>query len=86
MTYKIIKRLCPGNLLDKHLSISCFSSNNMINSQDLQIPRCRTECFKKSFQDASLKAWNDIIIYKSFWRFVPSIMNKVKFLIFNFKK
>ena len=59
MTYKIVNRLCPENLFDKYLPRSCFSSYNTRNSQDLQIPRCRTEFFKKSFHYASLKVWND---------------------------
>ena len=51
--------LYPENLLDKYLPRSCFSRYNMRNSQDLQLPRCRTDIFKKSFHYASLKAWND---------------------------
>ena len=57
MTYMIVNRLCPENLFD--MPRSCFSSYNTRNSQDLQIPRCRTELFKKSFHYASLKVWND---------------------------
>ena len=59
MTYKIVKRLCPENLLDKYLPRSYLSSYNTINSQDLQIPRSWTEFFKKSFHYASLKVWNE---------------------------
>ena len=47
MTYKIVNRLCPENLFDKYLTTSCFSSYNTRNSQDLQIPRCRTEFSKR---------------------------------------
>ena len=56
MTYKIINRLCSENLFDKFF---CFSSYNTRNSQDLQIPRCKTEFFKKSFHYSSLKVRND---------------------------
>ena len=56
MTYKVINKLCPENLLDKYLPRSCFSTYNTRNSQDLQIPGCRIEFFKKSFHYASLKA------------------------------
>ena len=59
MTYKIVNRLCSENHLDKCLSISRFSTYNTRNSQDLQIPRCSTEFFKKSFHCGSLKALND---------------------------
>ena len=59
MTYKIINRLCSENLFDKFLLRSCFSSYNTRNSKDLQIPRCKTEFFKKSFHYTSLKVWND---------------------------
>ena len=59
MTYKVINRLCPENLFDKYLPRSCFSTYNTRNFQDLQIARCRTDFFKKSFHYASLKAWND---------------------------
>ena len=43
MTYKIINRQYPGNLLDKYLPRSSFSAYNTRNSQNLQIPRYRTE-------------------------------------------
>ena len=59
MAYKIVNRLCPENLFDKYLPRSSVSSYNTRNSKDLQIPRCRTEFFKKSFHYASLKVWND---------------------------
>ena len=59
MTYKIINKSCPENLFDKYLPRSRFSSYNTRNSQDLQIPRCRTEFFKKSFHYTSLKVWNE---------------------------
>ena len=36
-----------------------LASYNTRNSKDLQIPRCKTEFFKKSFHYASLKVWND---------------------------
>ena len=49
MTYKIINKSCPENHFDKYLPRSCFSSNNTRNSQDLQIPICRTELFKRAF-------------------------------------
>ena len=59
MTYKIVNRLCPENLFDKYLPRSYFSLYNTRNSKDLQIPRSRTEIFKKSFNYASLKVWNE---------------------------
>ena len=59
MTYKIINGLCPENLFDKYLSRSCFSSYNTRNARDLQIPRCSTEFFKKSFHYTSIQNWND---------------------------
>ena len=59
MTYKIIDRLCPENLEDKYLPGSCFSTYNVRNSQNLQIPRYGMEFFKKSFHCASLKVRND---------------------------
>ena len=59
MTYKIVNRLCPENLFDKYLPRSYFSLYNTRNSKDLQIPRSRTEFFKKSFHYASLKVWNE---------------------------
>ena len=55
MTYKIIKRLCPENRIDKYFPISCLSSYNTRNSQDLQIHRCKTEISKENFHSASLK-------------------------------
>ena len=59
MTYKIVNRLCPESLFDKYLPRSYFSFYNTRNSKDLQIPRSRTEFFKKSFHYASLKVWNE---------------------------
>ena len=59
MTYKIVNRLSPENLFDKYLPRSYFSLYNTRNSKDLQIPRSRTEFFKKSFHYASLKVWNE---------------------------
>ena len=65
------KTMCSENLLHKYLPRSCFSTYNTRKSQDLQIPRCRTEFFKTSFHHASLKAWNDTpsrIQLKVLWR------------------
>ena len=49
MTYKVINRLCPENLLDKYLPRSCFSTYNTINSQDLQILGAEQNFSKRVF-------------------------------------
>ena len=57
--HKIVNRLCPENLFVKYLPRSYFSLYSTRNSKDLQIPRSRTEFFKKSSHYASLKVWNE---------------------------
>ena len=59
MTYKIIKKLCPNSFLEKYKPRSSFSSYNTRNSQNLQIPKHRTERYKKSFHYSALKEWNN---------------------------
>ena len=54
-----MNRLCPESLLDIYMPRSCFSMYDTTNSEGSQIPKCKTELFKKSFHHASLKAWND---------------------------
>ena len=43
MTYNIIHKLCPNSFLGKYKPRSSFSSYNTRNSQNLQIPKHRTE-------------------------------------------
>ena len=59
MTYKIIHKLCPNSFLEKYKPSSSFSSYNTRNSQNLQIPKHRTERYKKSFHYSALKEWNN---------------------------
>ena len=59
MTYKIIHQLCPNSFLEKYTPRSSFSSYNTRNSQNLQIPKHRTERYKKSFHYSALKEWNN---------------------------
>ena len=49
MTYKIIHKLCPDSYLEKYKPKSSFLSYNTGNSQNRQIPKHRTEHFKKAF-------------------------------------
>ena len=55
MTYKIVHKLCPDSLLGKYKPRANISSYNTINSQDLHIPKHRTEHYKKSFHYSALK-------------------------------
>ena len=59
MTYKIIHKLCPNSFLEKYKPRSSFSSDNTRNSQNLQIPKHRTECYDKSFHYSALNEWNN---------------------------
>ena len=59
MAYKIIHKLCPNSFLEKYKPRSSFSSYNTRNSQNLQIPKHRTERYKKSFHYSALKEWNN---------------------------
>ena len=59
MTYKIIHKLSPEHFLEKYKPKSSFSSYHMRNSQSLQIPKHRTEHYKKSFHYSALKDWNN---------------------------
>ena len=60
MTYKIMNKLCPENLLDKYFQRSSISSYKTRNHKDLEIPRYRLEYPKKGFHYAALKAWSEI--------------------------
>ena len=59
MAYKIIHKLYPNSFLEKYKPRSSFSSYNTRNSQNLQIPKHRTERYKKSFHYSALKEWNN---------------------------
>ena len=59
MTYKIVHKLCPDSLLGKYKPRVNISSYNTRNSQDLHIPKHRTEHYKKSFHYSALKDWNN---------------------------
>ena len=61
MAYKIIHKLCPNSFLEKYKPKSNFSSYNTRNSQNLQIPKRRTEHYKKSFHYSALKEWNNTL-------------------------
>jgi len=49
LTYKIIHKLCPRSFLEKYKPRSSFSSYNARNSQNLHIPKHKTERYKKAF-------------------------------------
>ena len=49
MTYKIMNKLCPKNLLDKYFQRSSISSYTNRNCKYLEIPRYRLEYPKKVF-------------------------------------
>ena len=59
ITYKIIHKLCPNSFLEKYKPRPSFSSDNTRNSQNLQIPKHRTERYDKSFHYSALKEWNN---------------------------
>ena len=59
MTYKIIHKLCPNSFLEKYKPRSSFSSYNTRSRQDHQIPKHRTEPYKKCFHYSALKEWNN---------------------------
>ena len=59
MTYKIMHKLCPNSFLEKYTPRSSFSSYNTRNSQNLQIPKHRTERYIKSFHYSALSEWNN---------------------------
>ena len=60
MTYKIVNKLCPGNLWDKYQPRSSHLTYRTRHCKDFQIPRYKTEFAKKGFHYAALKSWNDI--------------------------
>ena len=65
MAYKIMKRLCPGNLWKKFQRRSQYSSYNTRFCRDLQIPRYNLynlEYVKKGFSYSALRVWNEIPI------------------------
>ena len=49
MIYKIIHKICPNSFLEKYKPRSSFSFYSTRNSQNLQIPKHRTERYKKAF-------------------------------------
>ena len=59
MTHKIIHKPFPNSFLEKYKPRSSFSSYNTRNNQNLQIPKHRTERYKKSFHYSALKEWNN---------------------------
>ena len=59
MTYKIVQKLCPDSLFGKYKPRATISPYNTRNSQDLHIPKHRTEHYKKSFHYSALKDWNN---------------------------
>ena len=61
MTHKIIHKPFPNSFLENYKSRSSFSSYNTRNSQNLQIPKHRTERYKKSFHYSALKEWNNTL-------------------------
>ena len=60
LTYKMMNRICPGNLLNKYKIRNQCPSYNTRHCRDLQIPRYNLEYKKKSFNYSSIKAWNSI--------------------------
>ena len=61
MTYKIIQKLCPNSFLEKYEPRSSSSSCNTRNSQNFQIPKHRTERYKKGFHYSAPKEWNNTL-------------------------
>ena len=59
MTYEIMHKLCPNSFLEEYKPRSSFLSYNTRNSQNLQIPKHRTERYKESFHYSALKEWNN---------------------------
>ena len=59
MTYKIMHKLCPSSFLEKYKPRSSFSSYNTRNSQNLQIPKHRTERYKKNSHYSAFKECNN---------------------------
>ena len=59
MAYKIIHKLCLESFLEKYKPRSRFSAYYTTNSQNLQIPKRRTENYKKSSYYSTLKDWNN---------------------------
>ena len=70
MTHKIIQKLCPESFLEKDKPRSSFSAYNTRSTLSLQIPKHRTEHYKKSFHCSVLKDWNNTPINK---RELPTI-------------
>lgn len=60
MTYKIMNKLCPEDLLDKCFQRSSISSYNTRNRYDLDILRYKLQYSKKGFLSAALRPWNEL--------------------------